>query len=75
MLLIGLGDLPRLLRLPLRYRPFLRGDRLGERGEIVRRSLDGDLESGLSSEYGERVRGRPRVGDREGMLTTGLYFR
>jgi hypothetical protein len=72
VLLIGLGDLPRLLRLSLLYRPFLRGVRLGERGEIVRRSLEGDLESGLSSEYGDRVRGRPRVGDREGMLTMEL---
>ena len=68
----GLGDLPRLLRLSLLYRPFLRGDRLGERGEIVRRSLEGDLESGLSSEYGVRVRERPRTGDREGMLTVKL---
>jgi hypothetical protein len=51
VLLIGLGDLPRLtLRLSLLYLPFLRGVRLAERGEIVRRSLEGDLESGLSSE-------------------------
>ena len=70
MLLTGLGVLPRLtLRLPLLYLPFRLGVRLGERGEIVRRSLEGDLESGASSEYGDRVRGRPRDGEREGMLT------
>lgn len=71
MLLSGLGDLPRLtLRLSLLYRPFLRGVRLEERGEIVRRGLemDLDLDSGLSSEYGDRVRGRPREGDRDGIL-------
>jgi hypothetical protein len=71
VLLIGLGDLPRLmLRLALLYLPFLRGVRLGERGEIVRRGLEGDLDivSGLSSEYGDLVRGRPREGDREGIL-------
>jgi hypothetical protein len=72
VLRIGLGLRPRLLRLSLLYRPFLRGVRLGERGEIVRRSLEGDLESGLSSEYGDLVRGRPRVGEREGILTVEL---
>lgn len=73
MLLIGLGVLPRLtLRVSLLYRPFLRGVRFEERGEIVRRSLEGDLDSGLSSEYGDRVRGRPREGDREGILTSEL---
>ncbi len=53
MLLIGLGDLPRLaLRLSLLYLSFLRGVRLEERGETVRRGLetDLDLEPGLSSE-------------------------
>jgi hypothetical protein len=69
VLLIWPGLLPRLtLRLSLLYLPFLRGLRLIERGEIVRRGLDGDRESGLSSECGERVRGRPRDGDREGIL-------
>ena len=71
MLLIGLGDLSRLtLRLSLLYRPFLRAVRLEERGEILRRGLelDLDLELGLSSENGDRVRGRPREGDREGIL-------
>jgi hypothetical protein len=50
VLLIGLGLLPRLLRLSLLYRPFLGGVRLSERGEIERRGLEGDLDSGLSSE-------------------------
>lgn len=69
MLLIGLGVLPRLtLRVSLLYLPFRRGVRLGERGEIVRRAREGVRESGLSSEYGDRVRGRPRSGDREGIL-------
>ena len=69
VLLIGLGLLPRLaLRLSLLYLPFLRGLRLTERGEIERRGLEGDLESGLpfeTSEYGDRdrVRGRPRGGE------------
>ena len=71
MLLTGLGLLPRLtLRLSLLYLPFLRGLLLIERGEIVRRGLDGDRD-GLScetSEYGERVRGRPREGDLEGIF-------
>lgn len=34
------------LRVSLLYLPFLRGLRLKERGETVRRGLDGDLESG-----------------------------
>ena len=75
VLLIGLGLLPRLaLRLSLLYLPFLRGLRLRERGEMERRGLEGDLESGLpfeTSEYGDRVRGRPRggEGDLEGIFT------
>ena len=74
VLLIGLGLLPRLaLRLSLLYLPFLRGLRLTERGEIERRGLEGDLESGLpleTSEYGDRERGRPRggEGDLEGIF-------
>lgn len=69
MLLIGLGLLPRLalrLRLSLLYLPFLRGLRLGDRGEIERLGLEGDLEIDLpfeATEYGERVRTRPREGD------------
>jgi len=48
VLLIGLGLLPRLiLRLSLLYLPFLRGLRLCDRGEIVRRGLERDLELGL----------------------------
>lgn len=49
VLLIGLGLLSRLLlrlRDSLLYLPFLRGLRLGERGDTVRRGLEGDLESG-----------------------------
>jgi hypothetical protein len=78
VLLIGLGLLPRLaLRLSLLYLPFLRGLRLTERGEIERRGLEGDLESGLpfeTSEYGDRVRGRPRggEGDLEGIFAMKL---
>ena len=72
MLLIGLGLLPRLrLRLSLLYLPFRRGLRLTERGEMERRGLERDLEAGLppgASEYGERVRTRPRDGDLEGMV-------
>ena len=70
----GLGLLPRLaLRLLLLYLPFRRGVRLSDRGETVRRGLDGDLELFLStetSEYGERLRPRPLDGDRdlEGMF-------
>lgn len=46
MLLTGLRLLPRLtLRLSLLYLPFLRGLRLRERGEIVRRGLERDLVS------------------------------
>lgn len=77
MLLIGLGLRPRLmLRVSLLYLPppFRRGVRLAERGEIVRRGREGDLDLESrreTSEYGERVRGRPRTGvrdlDREGM--------
>ncbi len=67
VLLIGLGDLPRLaLRLSLLYLPFLRGLRLGERGEMERRGLDADRDSCLeASEYGDRDRDRglPRGGD------------
>jgi len=69
----GLGLRPRLtLRLGLRYLPFLLGVRLGERerGEIVRRGLETDLDGGLlseASEYGDRVRGRPREGDLDGI--------
>ena len=77
MLLTGLGDLSWLaLRLSLLYRPFLRGVRLGERGEIVRRGLETDLglESGLSSRYGDRVRGRPREGDREDIFELELWL-
>jgi hypothetical protein len=47
VLLIGLGLLPRLrLRLSLLYLPFLLGLRLNERGEMVRRGRETDLESG-----------------------------
>lgn len=47
VLLTGLTLRLRLrLRVSLLYLPFLRGLRLKERGEIVRRGLDGDLESG-----------------------------
>jgi hypothetical protein len=71
VLLTGLTLLPRLtLRLSLLSRPFLRGPRLNERGEMVRRGLDGDLERCRpleTSEYGDLVRGRPRGGDREGI--------
>jgi hypothetical protein len=79
VLLTGLGLLPRLaLRLSLLYLPFLRGLRLGERGEIERRGLEGDLESGLpfeASEYGDRVRGRPRggEGDLDGIFAMKLW--
>jgi hypothetical protein len=47
VLRIGLGDLPRLtLRLSLLYLPFLRGGvRLADRGETVRRGLEGERES------------------------------
>lgn len=73
VLLIGLGVLPRLtLRVSLLYLPFRRGVRLAERGEIVRRALERFLESGLSSEYGDRLRGRPRSEDREGILRLAL---
>lgn len=58
-------------RLALRSRPFLRGLRLKERGETVRRGLEKDPERCRSleaSEYGDLVRGRPRAGDRGGIL-------
>ena len=66
-----------MLRVSLLYLPppFRRGVRLEERGEIVRRGREGDLDRESrrdTSEYGERVRGRPRTGvrdlDREGMV-------
>ncbi len=69
-----------MLRVSLLYLPppFRRGVRLEERGEIVRRGRerDLDLESRReTSEYGERVRGRPRTGvrdrDLEGMFVVG----
>ena len=79
VLLIGLGLLPRLglrERLSVLVLPFRRGLRLGER-EMERR-LEGDLDSGLAlavSEFGERVRGRPRDGDLEVMAAVVLRNR
>jgi len=71
VLLTGLGLLPRLtLRLSLLYLPLRRGLLLIDRGVIERRGLDGDRESPRpleTSEYGERVRTRPR-GDSEAIV-------
>lgn len=75
MLRIGLALRSRLalrLRLSLWNLPFLRGLRLGDRDEIERWGLEGDLESGLPferSEYGDLVRVRPRDDDLDGMFT------
>ncbi len=75
MLLTGLGVLPRLtLRLSLLYLPLRRGLLLTERGVIERRGLETDRESPLpleTSEYGERLRARPR-GDTEAMVALVL---
>lgn len=60
VLLIGLG-LRLILRLSDRYLPFRLGDRLSERGEIVRRGLDGDRETGDTG-VSDRDRLRPRSG-------------
>jgi hypothetical protein len=72
VLLSGLALRPRLtLRLSLLSRPFRGGLRLGDRGEMVRRGLDKDLDRcrpSEASEYGDLVRGRPRSGDRGGIL-------
>lgn len=71
MLLTGLGLLPRLtLRLSLLYLPLRRGLLLADRGVIERRGLERDREPSLpleTSEYGERVRTRPR-GDSEAIV-------
>lgn len=73
MLLTGLALLPRLtLRLSLLYLPLRTG--LGERWEVERRGLETDLETGLPfdrSEYGERLRARPR-GDADAMVAMML---
>lgn len=64
MLFIGEGLL--VLLFPLR-----RGE--GERGEIERRGLEGDLER-ESTERGvrERVRSRPREAERDGIAMSGF---
>lgn len=71
----GLALRPRLtLRLSLLSRPFLGGLRLTDRGEMLRRGLDKDLDRCRSpeiSEYGDLVRGRPRGGDRGRILRLG----
>ena len=71
MLLTGLA-LRLALRLSLLYLLFLRGVRLDDLGETVRRGLEGDLNR-ESADIGvrERVRGRPLDGDLEGILEIG----
>lgn len=75
VLLTGLGLLPRLaLRLSLLYLPLRRGLLLTDRGVIERRGLEADRDSPLpfeTSEYGERLRARPR-GDSEAMVVLVL---